>query len=125
MKLSKLVDPQYQAILRKLSSQEVPLRTAFKLRGIIKTASDELSKYDEVRGEALKRLGDKKEDGSLEVDAQGTVKLNEDNMKVFVAQLNELLDSDVNIGNLKLNELGDKASLTANELLVLDGFIVE
>ena len=90
MKLSKLVDPQFQAVLRKLAAQEIPLRTAFKLKGIIKTGNDELAKYDEVRGDALKRLA-----------------------------------SDINLGNVKLSELGDKVSLTTQELLNLEDLIVE
>jgi hypothetical protein len=125
MKLSKLVDPQFQAVLRKLAAQEIPLRTAFKLKGIIKTGNDELAKYDEVRGDALKRFGDKKEDGSLDIDANGAVQLSGDNKEQFVAELNALLASDINLGNVKLSELGDKVSLTTQELLNLEDLIVE
>ena len=125
MKLGKLVDPQYQSILRKLASQDIPLRTAFKLRGIIKISSEELSKYDEVRGEALKRLGDKKEDGSLQIDDKGTVKLSEENMNNFVAELNTLLATDISLGTVNVSELGDKVSLSTQELLILDELIAE
>ena len=125
MKLSKLVDPQYQTVLRKLAAQEIPLRAGFKLKGIIKTGSEELAKYEEVRAEALKRLGDKKEDGSLNVDDAGTVKLGEDNMKVFVDELNALLVTDVNVGTIKLSELGDKTALTTQDLFILEDLIVE
>lgn len=125
MKLSKLVDPQYQSILRKLSTQDIPLRTAFKLRGIIKTGNDELNKYEEVRADALKRFGDKKEDGSLDVDEKGSVNLTGDNKQKFIDELNALLMVDINVGKIKLEELGDKASLTAHELLILDDLIVE
>jgi len=124
MKLSKLIDPQFQVILRKIAGQDIPLRTAFKLKGIIKCVNDELVKYDEVRGEALKRLGDKKEDGSLDVDESGTVKLSEDNMKDFAAELTTLINTDIDVGTLKIDELGDKLSLTAAELMTLDDLIV-
>jgi hypothetical protein len=125
MKLSKLVDPQYQAALAKLAAQDLPLRTAFKLRGIIKLGKDELAKYEEVRGEALKRLGDKKEDGSLDVDEKGSVRLSQENMSLFVEELNALLVLDVNVGVIKLSELGEKASLTANDLMILDSLITD
>lgn len=125
MKLGKLVDPNYQAILKKLALQEIPLRTAFKLRGIIKVGNDEFAKYEEVRADALRRFGDKKEDGSLDMDANGTVKLSDDNMKLFVSELNALLVLDVNVGKIKIDELGDKASLTAQELMILDDLIIE
>jgi len=125
MKLGKLVDPQFQTVLRKLATQEVPLRTAFKLKGLIKIVNDELSKYEEVRSEALKRFGNKKEDGSLEIDDKGVVKLSEENMNAFIAELNALLATDAELGSLKLSELGEKASLTAGELTILDTLVVE
>jgi len=125
MKLSKLVDPQYQAILRKLGAQEIPLKTAFKLRGIIKVGNDELAKYEEVRGEALKRLGDKKEDGSLDIDEKGTVNLSGDNKQKFIDELNALLNTDISVGTIRLDELGDKVSLTTQDLLILDDLIVD
>lgn len=125
MKLGKLVDPNYQAVLKKLAAQEIPLRTAFKLRGIIKTSNDEFAKYEEVRADALKRFGDRKEDGSLDADANGTVKLSEENMAQFVAELNLLLGTEVSVGNIKLSELGEKASLTANDLMILDSLITD
>ena len=125
MKLGKLVDPQYQAVLRKLASQEIPLRTAFKLRGIIKVGNDEFAKYEEVRADALKRFGNRKEDGSLDADEKGTVALNEENMAQFVAELNGLLATDVDVGTIKVSELGEKASLTAQDLMILDSLITD
>ncbi len=125
MKLSKLVDPQFQAAIKKLAAQDVPLRAAFKLRGIIKIAGEELVKYDEVRGEALKKLGDKNEDGSLVMDGNGSVQLSKENMETFVAELNSLLACDINAGVIKLSELGDKASLTTQDLIILDSLITD
>jgi hypothetical protein len=125
MKLSKLVDPQYHTTLKKLASQEIPLRTAFKLRGIIKLGADELAKYEEVRGDALKRFGTKNEDGTLVADDKGTVSLSEDNMKLFVAELNLLLLTDVSVGTIKIAELGENVSLTTHDLMILDDLIVD
>ena len=125
MKLGKIVDPGYQSVLRKLASQDIPLKTAFKLKGMIKIGNEELVKYEEVRSEALKRLGDKKEDGSLVIDEKGTVKLAEENMEKFVAELNALLVTEINVGSVKLSELGDKVALTTQDLFTLDDLIVE
>jgi len=125
MKLGKIVDPNYQTVLRKLASQDIPLKAAFKLKGMIKIGNEELTKYEEVRADALKRFGDKKEDGSLDVDDKGTVKLAEENMQKFVDELNALLVTDINVGSVKISELGDKVSLTTQELFMLDDLIVE
>jgi hypothetical protein len=123
VKLSQLIDPNYQAILRKLSSQEIPLKTAFKLRGIVQNINAEVAKYEEVRTEALKRYGDKKEDGSLATDEKGTVGLSGENRDHFINELNALLLTDVSVGSIAPEELGDKASLTTQELIVLGDLI--
>lgn len=125
MKLSRLIDPQFQETLRKLAATDIPLKTAFKLRGIIKRGNDELQKYDEVRSAALNRLGDKNEDGTLAADEKGTVKLSGENLQEFTEQLTILINQDINIGTVSIGELGDKLSLTTNELLNLDDLIVE
>jgi hypothetical protein len=125
MRLSKLVDPQFQITLKKLASQDVPLRTAFKLRGIVRTTNEQLTSYEEVRIEAINRLGERNEDGTLNADANGSVKLSDENMKSFVDQLNALLATSVAVPTIKLEELGDKASLTTQELIVLDELIVD
>ena len=125
MKLSKLIDPQFQSVLRKLAAQEIPLRTAFMLKGIIKLVNEELNKYDEVKSEALNRLGEKGEDGQIIVEANGNVKLSDENMKLLVSEMNALLASDVNVGSLKVGDLGNKVALSANELMSLDELITE
>ncbi len=125
MKLSKLIDPQFQTVLRKLAGQDVPLKTAYKLRGIINKGNEELAKYDTVRTDALQRLGDKNEDGSLAVDDKGTVKLSGDNLQSFTNELTALINMDIPVGNVSINELGDKLSLTTSELLTLDDLIVD
>jgi hypothetical protein len=111
--------------MRKLTTQEMPLKAAFALKGIVKTVNAELMKYDEVKLEALRRLGEKDEKGELIVQGDGTVKLNEENTKQFVDELNQLLNTEISIGSIKLSDLGEKATLTANELSLLDDIIVE
>jgi hypothetical protein len=124
MKLGKLVDPQFQLILRKLANQEMSLRTAFKLKGIVKRLSDELLKYDEVRTEALKRLGNKNEDGSVDIDGNGQVKLSEDNLALFAKEIDALLATEVDIGSISAADLGDKVSMSTADLLVLDFVVI-
>ena len=123
MKLSKLTDPQFQVALRKLASQELPLKGAFAIKGIVKKANEELVKYDEVRNEALQRLGTKNEDGSLSKNESGSVDLSEENMQLFVKELGEMLSMEIHIGSLKASDLGDKINLSANDLMALDVLI--
>lgn len=125
MELSKIIDPQFQSTLRKLASQDLPLRAAFALKGIVNNVNGELKKYDEVRGEALQRLGEKGDDGKVVVNDSGSVKLSEDSMKNFMEEMNALLTTTVDVGSVSVKDLGDKCSLSAGDLLALDGLVKE
>ncbi len=125
MKLSVLTNPDFQKTLNKLITQELPLKTAFKFKTILKNCANELAKYEETRTDGLKRYGNQKEDGSLDLDEKGNAKFSKENFNEFAKELNGLLANDVEVGSVTLSELGEKISLTAKELLALDGLILE
>jgi len=125
MKLARLIDERLHGALAKLSGEPLPLRTAFKLKGIIKTAREEFAKYEEVRKEALARHGQKNEDGTLKVDERNNVQFTQEGINAFATELNELATMDVEVPTLALSELGDKIVLTADDLEHLEGVIVE
>lgn len=123
MKLSKLIDPQFQSAMKKLSSQNVMLRGGVKLRFIMSSIARELSKYDEVRSKLLTELGDKSEDGSLLVDDSSNVKFSEEGLTTFAKHMETLLNSDVSIGTVSVEELGEQATLTVDELSLLEEIV--
>lgn len=125
MKLAKLTDETVHLALAKLSKEPLPLRTAFKLKGIIKASRDEFSKYEELRKEALQRYGEKNEDGSLKVDERSNVVFSPEGIQAFAGAINELAQIDVSIPTLALSELGDKVVLTAEELGALDSIVID
>lgn len=125
VKLSQLINPHFQSALNSLASQEVPMKTAYKFKSILKLVAEELKKYDELRNELLNKYGDKDPDGKLVVDEKNNVKFSEENLKLFGQKLTELLDAEVNIGNLKVDDLGDKVSLSVRDVTLLDGFLVD
>lgn len=125
MKLARLIDERLQAALDKLTASDLPLRTAFKLKGIIKVAREEYSKYEEVRKEALQRHGQKNEDGTLKINESNNVQFDEAGIKAFAIELNELATMDVALPTISISELGEKIVLSVEDLDALDGIIVE
>jgi hypothetical protein len=125
MKLARLSDARMHAVLRKLSAAPLPLRIAFKLKGVQSRVDEELGKYEEVRKSALEKFGKKGEDGKVIIKPDGNVELEQDQLKEFVAQMNELGQTDVDIPSLKMDELGDRVQLSVDELNLLDGILVE
>ena len=105
MKIARLIDPQFHAALNKLTAGDLPLRTAFKLKGIVKTVNDEYAKYEEVRKAALQKYGKKKEDGSLDLTENQEVKFEGSSLKDFAMELTELAKEEIQLPTVSLSEL--------------------
>jgi len=125
VKLGKLINSQFQTSLAKLMHQDLPLKTAFALRGIVRRNNEEISKYEEVRSEALKRFAKKGEDGKVAVDSNNLVRFDEDNGKLFSQEMEALLTAEVNIGSINLSDLGDKITLSTVDLMSLEDILTE
>lgn len=125
MKLARLADPQFHAALDKLALEQLPIKTTFRLKGIIKVIREEHAKYEEVRQAALNKYGKKLEDGSLEMGENGAVKFEGENLAGFVKEINELANEEVSIPQLSVSDLGDKLTMSFQELEMLEGIITE
>ena len=125
MKLVRLTDNKLQELLTRLASEPLPLKTAFKLKGIIKVATEEFNKYEDVRKDALQRHGLKNEDGSMQIDERNNVQFDQDGLRAFAGELNELGQLDVELPTVTLDQLGDKIAISAEDLELLEGIVTE
>ncbi len=125
MKLARLIDTRFHQALRKVSAQPLPLRVAFKLRGVIARVDVEHKKFEECRQAALEKHGKHGSDDKLLTKEDGSVEFESEQLSAFVAELNDLGELDIDLGVVKVSELGDKVELTVEELSFLDGLIVE
>jgi len=125
MKLETLLDDTFKSGLTKLAKASLPLRSAFKLKGIINTLEAELKKYEEVRQAALQKYGKLKEDGSYEVDeAQKVLFKTEEDAKAFFVEHEELAKTEIEVAKLKMAELGDNVvNVTVEELAKLEAIL--
>ena len=124
MKLGRITHPLFGVTLEKVKSQEPPLRAAFALKGISKKYTEEMAKYEEVRQAALKKYANKKEDGSLELNESNNAQFSQENWKLFAAEIEALHQTDIELGTIKISDLGDKMMLSVDDLMVLDSVIV-
>jgi hypothetical protein len=120
VKLSNLIDPRFKQAINKLNQQQLPLKAAFKIKGIIDTIDAELAKYEAVRQSALLKYGKKNDDGSVATDQSGNVVLEGDNANAFVKELNDLLALDLTLDKVSAQELGDNITISSEELFLLD-----
>ncbi len=125
MKLVRLTDARLHTALQRLGAASVPLRVAFKLKGIQSRVEEELKKFEQCRQEALIKFGKKDGEGRLLTKPDGAVEFDPEQMQLFVSELNELGETEVSVPTLNVIELGDKVELSANDLFVLEGILVE
>lgn len=125
MKISTIMHPQFQKVLSDLTQQPVPMSAAFKLKGIVGQIENEMRSYDETRKTAIQRLADKNTDGSVVTLENGSAKFSDENLKIFVQELNDLLASEIEIGSITLASLGDRVIISASDLAILDSLIKE
>lgn len=122
MKLEKIVDKKFQKALNNLLQQNVPLKTAFKLRGLNNRVKEEIEKYEHCRHSALNKYGRKDANGKLEIVGKA-VQFETDGMDKFLRELGELGSVDVDVGHINIADLGDDVALSVEDLEALDPVI--
>jgi hypothetical protein len=75
MKLSQVVDPRFKSAFNRLSAQSLPLRLAFKLRGIAANIAKQSEEFEAVRLAALNKFGMHDAEGKLKVNERNEVEL--------------------------------------------------
>ena len=126
MKLARLIDQGFQNSVRTLMKQPLPIKVAYKLRGVVKKAEEELNQYEEMRKEALQKYGKKKEDGSLDITETNNVQFEtRESMQDFLKDIGDLTNLDVDMATISVEELGGDIKLSTEDLMNLDGLLVD
>jgi hypothetical protein len=123
MKLEQVIDANFSAAMSKLAANNLPIKTAFKLKKIVADLDEEISRYHETRKEYLGKYAERGEDGEILQNSQGGAVLTDENQELFLQELSELLQLEVEVETVKVDELGD-ISMTPLELVYLDGLVV-
>jgi predicted DNA-binding protein (UPF0251 family) len=125
MKLSQVVDPRFKSAFNRLSAQSLPLRLAFKLRGIAANIAKQSEEFEAVRLAALNKFGMHDAEGKLKVNERNEVELSPEARQEFAVELQALGETEVEIGKISLAEFEDRAELSAEEVAFLGDLLVE
>jgi len=126
MKLGTLIDPRFKAALAKLQAAPLPLKIAFKLRGVVKAIEKELQTYEDVRQAALQKHGLKDEAGKLLTndDEIKSVKFeSEEAFKAFLKDLADLSSVEVEIPKVVVADIEEAVKLSSDELAMLEDLL--
>ena len=107
--------------LQKLAGTELKAKLAWQVGRILKAAETEIQSFNEARMNLIKKYGEKDENGELITDEQGNCKIVEGDINEFSNELNDLINSEVEIsGNkIKIDDL-DKVDFTPAEMAQLE-----
>lgn len=122
MRISNLLDPEFQAALSRLSELELSAKTAFKIQRNINEVQDALAGYEAARIKLVNELGDKDESGEL-ITNNGNVKII-DHIEAFASAINDLMNSEVFLETIFAAEL-ENAKISAKQIQSLCGLIQE
>ena len=122
VKLSDLVNST--ETLQKLAQKDFKAKLAWSIARLLKAAEVEIQNFNDARVELIKKYGEKDENGELISDEKGNCKIVENFVKEFNEELNELINSEVEINANKINiELLENIDFTPSEMAILEPFI--
>ena len=116
VKLEKIVNGK--AALSKLLNEPLPIKASYRLSKIIRKVESELKDFEAKRFELIKKYG-------AEDQEKQTWTVIPENVETFTKEINDLLSLEISLelDALHVEELGN-ASISATELLQLEGFIL-
>lgn len=110
--------------LKELSRKSLKARSAYAVGKILKAADNEITSFNETRAELIKKYGEKRDDGELNTDEEGNVRIIPESLETFNKELQELLETSVEINANKINGYDiEDVQFTPAEMVQLESFI--
>lgn len=110
--------------LRALSEKDMKAKLAYSTAKLLKVADTEMSGFNDARMKLIEKYGNKDENGNLIKDDKDNVKIDNENIAEFSEELNDLLDTQVelNANKLKLSML-ETLDFSPAEMFALEPLI--
>lgn len=110
--------------LQQLSKKSLKARLAFSVAKLLKGAEQEIQSFNETRMNIIRKYGEKDENGELKTDESGNCKIEESSINEFSKELNDLIDTEVEISASKMRmEDLENLEFTPSEMVALEPFM--
>jgi hypothetical protein len=118
IKLSSLLAKK-EALIQ-LVNKQLPVRASFKLGKTVRLINTELSEYEKVRTDLVKKYGKETENGDF------TVIKDTPEMKSFQEELSQILDEEIEIDiqPISLSDLGEEITIESSHMSELIDFVI-
>ena len=110
--------------LQKLSQKDFKAKLAWQIARLLRSAESEIQSFNETRMNLIRKYGEKDENGELVTDERGNCKITEGEVNDFNTELNDLLNStvEINANKIDIDQLED-LDFTPSEIAILEPFI--
>ena len=110
--------------LQKLSKKDFKAKLAWQVARLLKSVESEIQSFNETRMNLINKYGEKGEDGQLITDEAGNCKIAPEVIETFTNELNDLLDSEVEINANKLDFAKmEDLDFTPSDMIALQPFV--
>lgn len=112
--------------LQKLSQKDFKAKLAWQIARLLKSAENEIQSFNETRMDLIRKYGEKDENGGLVTDEHGNCRIIESKVVNFNNELNELINStvEINANKIGIDQL-ENLDFTPSEISILEPFIEE
>ena len=113
-------------ILKKLSEQQMPALTAFKIMKIIKATDSQFEDFNRTKIGLVEQYGMRGEDDNFLVDDENNIIFSNTNKELYIEELQGVLEEQIDIvaQPLTLKDI-ENLNLSPTEIMRLDCFIKE
>lgn len=111
-------------IFREISMKTLPIKTAFRVARLIRELDKESATFDESRRIIIEKYAERDENGEMKQTEEGNIILQQDKIAECNNELNDLLNTEIEINADKLNldEMGD-LELTPAQVYNIEAFV--
>lgn len=110
--------------LQKLAQKDFKAKLAWEIARLLKAAEGEIQQFNETRMNLIKKYGEKDENGELVTDEKGNCRIQNEVLNQFTVELNELVDSEVEINANKISlKLLEEIDFTPADMAALEPFV--
>lgn len=110
--------------LQKLAQQDFKAKLAWSIARLLKAAEAEIQNFNETRMNLIRKYGEKDENGELVTDEKGNCKIGNEYINNFSNELNELIDTEVEINANKIDiKLLEEVKFTPSDMAMLEPFV--
>ena len=119
----RVISPQFQQALMKLSNQDLPLSSAKKVLETLRLVKQATSDYHDDRIKFMGELAEKDSEGNPKLDEKENFVFPQENLEKVNTKLKEIMTQEIELPKIPEKDLGD-AKLSAQEYSLLEHLFI-